>query len=215
MIPLTPEQREYKARTLNQLLANQRRMEAGLTAESRPNVIKSIQRQLADIDAHVSRLQNELSGNVVVDEPVADEYFNKAAQALTRGKFFMARRQIKKLEIIEPFYPGIDRLKHEAETEQVSRRTRAIADGKAAGYPNTAAYSGAGGPSAGMRGVAVGPPAITNAGVSAYSDEPQPWYRSLLQFHILASCFVVLMLMCVVFSIFGYSVLQWLVEGSG
>lgn len=210
MIPLTPEQREYKERTLHQLLANQRRIEASLTAESRPNVIKSIQRQLADIDAHVSRLQDELSGNVVVDEPVADEYFNKAAQALSRGKFYMARRQIKKLETIEPFYPGIDRLKHEADTQQVSRRTKAIAEGKASGYPNTAAFSVAAGPSTATRGLPV-----TEAGVSGYSDEPEPWYRSLLQFHVLASCFVVLMLMCVVFGMFGYSILQWLVEGSG
>ncbi len=72
MISLTPEQIEYKERTLNQLLINQARLEASLNQETRPDIVKSIEDQLQDIEAHIGRLQDELAGNVIFDEPIAD-----------------------------------------------------------------------------------------------------------------------------------------------
>jgi hypothetical protein len=42
MIPLTPEQREYKERTLNQLLINLPLLESKLAQESQRNVIISL-----------------------------------------------------------------------------------------------------------------------------------------------------------------------------
>ncbi len=214
MESLSPEQIEYKQRTLHQLQQNQTALEASLTSGTDPKTVKSTQKKLAEIDAHINRLQDELSGNVVIDEPVADELFRKSAQALARGKFYLARRQITKLETIEPFYPGLFRLKQEVETQQVSRRTRSIAEGKASGYsglatgPNAVALPPAPGDDA--------PPALAAppAPFAAYADEPdEPWYRGLFQFHVVLSCLVVVLLLCVVFGMAGFSILQWLVEG--
>ncbi|GAB4432109.1 MAG: hypothetical protein Kow0031_13480 [Anaerolineae bacterium] len=216
MESLSPEQIEYKRRTLHQLQVNQAALEASLSRETDPKTVKTIQKQLGEIDAHMSRLQDELAGNVVMDEPVADELFRKAAQALARGKFYLARRQIAKLETIEPFYPGIARLKQEAESQQVSRRTRSIAEGKASGYSSVLAVpdSVIAPPGAGAAAL----PASTGPAdfPAAYSDEPdEPWYRSFFQFHVILSCLVVLLLLCVVFGMAGFSILQWLVEGGG
>ena len=91
MISLTPEQIAYKEKTLNQLVVNQTRLEASLGHETRPEVVASIEEQLQDIEAHISRLQDELSGNVVFDEPVADELFQQAVKALAKEKFFLAK----------------------------------------------------------------------------------------------------------------------------
>ena len=127
MTALTPEQREYKEKTLAQLLANQPRLESQLTQESRPEVANNIRSQLEDMQAHIQRLQHELATNTF-GEPVADELFQRAATALTKQKFYLAKRLISKLETIEPFYPGIDRLRQEAEEGRASRRTRAVAE---------------------------------------------------------------------------------------
>jgi hypothetical protein len=214
MVPLTPEQKDYKEKTLVQLQANKARLEASLGKEARLQVAKSIQRQLSDIDGHISRLQDELSGKVVPDEPVADELFKKAAQALAKEKFYLAKRKINKLETIEPFYPGLDRLRHEAETRQVSRRTRSIAEGKATGYPGTVTI-----PDSPTVQVTGGPPATVIPQRSAGSDsmpveDDNPWWRSLFQFHIVVSCMVVILLLCVVFGMAGFTILQWLVQGT-
>ena len=214
MIPLTPEQRDYKERTLVQLQANKSRLEASFEKETRPQVAKNIQRQLADIDGHIGRLHDELSGKVVLDEPVVDELFKKATQALAKGKFYLAKRKISKLETIEPFYPGLDRLRREAETRQVSRRTRSIAEGKATGYPgtmtpaDTPAAQGAGG--APVQVV----PQRSAFPVSTPMEDASPWWRNIFQFHIVVSCMVVFLLLCVVFGMAGFTILQWLVQGA-
>jgi len=205
MIPLTPEQREYKERTLAQLTANQARLEASLAHETRPEVIRSVQRQMAEIEAHLNRLQDELDGMVVFDASAAEELFKKSAAALAKSKFHLARRYITKLETIEPFYPGLERLKQEAETQQVSRRTRSIAAGTASGY------SGATLPIPPVAGAM--PEAAAFAPAPNYSEEASPWYKQLFQFHFVVSCLAVLLILCAVMGVFGMTVLQWLVGG--
>ena len=214
MIPLTPEQRDYKEKTLVQLQANKARLEASLEKETRPQVAKNIQRQLSDIDGHISRLHDELSGQVVLDEPVADELFRKAAQALAKGKFYLAKRKITKLETIEPFYPGLDRLRREAETRQVSRRTRSIAEGKATRYPGTVTAPDT--PAAQTAGElpAQVVPQRSAIPVSLPMEDERPWWQNIFQFHIVVSCMVVILLLCVVFGMAGFTILQWLVQGA-
>jgi hypothetical protein len=207
MIPLTPEQREYKERTLNQLLVNQSLLESRLTQENRPDVIQSIMEQLQDIEAHLSRLQDELAGDVVFDEPVADDLFKQAAKALASQKFFLAKKHIHRLETIEPFYPGIERLKHEAETERVSRRTRSIAQGQATSYPGRPILPPKSAPSPSPQ-----PP--TPEIYTSHSEEaPRSWWSHLFQLHIILSCLVVLLLICVMFGVGGFTVLEWFIEG--
>jgi hypothetical protein len=214
MIELTPEQREYKEKTLQQLLANQARMEASLSSESRLNVVRSMQRQLADMDTHINRLQDELSGRVVFDEPVAAELFQKAAQALVKEKYFLAKRHIGKLETIEPFYPGLDRLKQEAESQQVSRRTRAIAAGTAAGYPGSGASVGVSPVAYAAAAEGGSAPAPVAPAYASASAESPGWFAGLFQFHIVLSCLVVALLLCVVFGMAGMTLVQWLIQGS-
>ena len=138
MIELTSEQIEYKERTLHQLRTNQARLEAALERETRAEVVKGIEEQLHYIEAHINRLEDELAGNVVFDEPVADEYFKHAVRALANERFYLAKKYIHRLETIEPFYPALDRLRDEADSGRVSRRTRSIAQGTATTYPGIA-----------------------------------------------------------------------------
>ncbi len=208
MISLTPEQIEYKERTLNQLRLNQAGLETSLNQEARPDVIRSIERQLQDIEAHVSRLQDELSGNVVFDEPVADDLFMQAVKALSKEKFFLAKKYIHKLETIEPFYPGIDRLHHEAEVGKVSRRTRSIAQGTATSYPGTSSPADVRSP----KTLPEDMPAVEPSSTSDRQEEPGR-FSQYFQFHIIVSCLVVLLLLCVMFSVGGITVLEWLIEG--
>jgi hypothetical protein len=208
MIPLTPEQREYKERTLNQLLDNQSLLETRLNQETRPDVVKSIEQQLADIEAHVNRLQDELAGDVVFDEPVADELFKQAARSLANKKFHLAKKHIHRLETIEPFYPGIDRLKQEAESGRVSRRTRSIAQGTAVAYPGTAPP-----PTLRPANRTIEKPAVAAPVANGAEVGKSRWTDHLFQFHIILSCLVILLLICVMLGIGGVSVLQWLIEG--
>ena len=210
MISFTPEQREYKEKTLNQLLANQSLLEASLGQERRPEVVRSIEEQLEDIEAHISRLRDELAGNVVFDEPIAEDLFKEAARALAKEKFFLAKKHIHRLETIEPFYPGIDRLKQEAESGRVSRRTRSIAQGLAASYPGTAPPPAAKtGPVEG----GVGQSIVAQNLTTEPETERTGWLSSFFQFHIIISCLVVLLLICVMLGIGGITFLQWFIEG--
>lgn len=209
MISLTPEQREYKERTLHQLRLNQSLLESRLEQETRPEVVSSIELQLEDIEAHINRLQDELSGDIVFHEPVADDLFQQAARALAKEKFHLAKKHIQRLETIEPFYPGIERLKQEAESERVSRRTRSIAQGTATSYP------GASSPVS-VRAVAGG--AISSGAAQPYpsgGDEEARagWTSFFFQFHILISCLAVLLIICAMLGVGGVTVLRWLIEG--
>ena len=208
---LTPEQREYKERTLNQLQANSAMLETALETETRPDVVRSIQKQLAEIEDHMHRLQDELSGEVVFDEPVADDLFKKSAKALSKEKFFLAKRYINKLEVIEPFYPGLDRLKQEAETQRVTRRTRSIAAGTATGYPATSTTQSIPAVSGSEMSVTATPAADSGYYIE---DEPTGRFDQLFQFHIVLSCLVVLVLLCIMAGIGGFMMLQWFVEGA-
>lgn len=202
MTALTPEQREYKEKTLAQLLANQPRLESQLTQESRPEVANNIRSQLEDMQAHIQRLQHELATNTF-GEPVADELFQRAATALTKQKFYLAKRLISKLETIEPFYPGIDRLRQEAEEGRASRRTRAVAETGviAPVAPATSA------------GSALAPSAEDETKVYPADEPEKKGLARFFQFHIVVSCLLVLMILCVMMSVGGVLLLQWLVEG--
>ncbi len=208
MIPLTPEQKDYKERTLNQLMLNLPLLEAKLARETQRQVAVTMHEHLEAIEAHVVRLQQELTHEVLL-EPVADNLCRQAASALTKQKLFMAKRYIDKLEAIEPFYPEISRLKQEAESGQVSRRTRALSQSEpppvaaAANVPLLTA-----GPPA-PDGPRVAPP----PGSRLRRKEPGGW-RQYFQFHIVASCLVIILLACVMASVGGVNVLRWLIEGS-
>jgi hypothetical protein len=213
MIPLTPEQRDYKERTLNQLLLNLPLLEAKLARETQRQVAVTLHEHLEAMEAHVIRLQQELAHEVLL-EPVADELCRQAASALTKQKLFMAKRYIGKLEAIEPFYPELSRLKQEAETGQVSRRTRALSQSET--LPTAAATMGVpmltAGASAGPAAMA-DPRAAVVPGARVRQKERGGW-RQYFQFHIIASCLVVLLLACIMAGVGGMNVLRWLIEGS-
>ena len=208
MIPLNPEHREYKEKTLNQLLANLSILEAQLSEESHSEVVKSLQTQIDEIQAHIEHLKNELAHNATL-EAAADELCKQAASALTKQKFYLAQKYLTRLETIEPFHPALDRLKQEVESGQVSRRTRSIARGDS--LPN--------------------PLATPGAALQITTLEPQPLIPTeqpylvirekrkrggilqFFQFHIVLSMLVVLLIICVVAGVGGMSLLEWLIEG--
>ncbi len=209
MTPLTPEQREYKEKTLAQLQLNLPLLETNVEQESRPEVVNSLQKQIDDIQAHIDLLQHELAANTA-GEPVADALFQRAAGALTNKKFFLAKKLINKLEAIEPFYPDIERLRQEAEARRASRRTRAVVQ---RGTPP---------PQTGQRlptsqettaqstGEAHQTPGIYPA---IPGEEEKKGFSRFFQFHIIISCLVVLLILCIMSGIGGVMLLQWLIEG--
>jgi len=208
MVPLTIEQIEYKEKTLAQLLANLPVLEEKLQQETRPEAKVSLEKQADDIQLHIEHLQNELNDGVA-GEPVADELCQRIAQALVKGKFYMARKYITKLESIEPFYPNLDRLRSEAEAERAGRRTKSIAQGSALPYgammypPATTTAAAGGEVQTVVPRRAGGPPV----------EEERRRFSQFFQFHIVASCLIVLLIVCVMLGVGGMSVLQWLVEG--
>ncbi len=206
MTQLTPEQKAYKEKTINQLRTNFSLLEAKIGREKRPEVIDSQREQLEEMQAHINHLQQELAANVA-GEPVADELFRRIASALTKQKFYLAKKLISKLETIEPFYPEIERLQQEAEVGRASRRTRSVAQGGA------------------LPEIVLSPDlvrAITNQpggqtvevveGVVAAREKVG--FARLFEFHIVMSCLVVTLIFCVMSSVGGVTVLQWLVEGN-
>jgi hypothetical protein len=207
MTSLTPEQREYKEKTLEQLLVNLPFLETKLREESRPDVVNSLRNQLEDIQAHIALLQNELATNTA-GEPVADELFQRAAGALTKKKFYLAKKLINKLEAIEPFYLGIERLRQEAELGRASRRTQAIAQGTR--YPPGATpYT----PEAGQDAAAQPGPSGRDVYPITSEEQEQKGLAQFLQLHIILSCLVVLLILCVMSGVGGVMLLQWLIEG--
>jgi hypothetical protein len=211
MIQLTPEQKEYKEKTLHQLRIDQGRLETSLTRETRPEVIRSIEEQLHDIEAHINRLQDELSGNVVFDEPIADELFKQAAKALAGEKFHMANKYINRLETIEPFHPALPRLRQEAESGKPSRRTRSIAQGTATTYPGVVLPSTPAVPAIPAQVEPEQPLPAGPTAAEAAAEEPVSWYAHFFQFHIMVSCLVIVLLGCVMLGMFGVAILEWLV----
>ena len=206
MTSLTPEQRAYKERTISQLAANFKQLEGQIDREKRAEVIEDLHQQLEDIQTHLALLQQEVSRNEV-GEPVADNLYRRIATTLTNGKFFLAKKLIHKLETIEPFYPGIERLQADVEAGRASRRTQAISKG-------------------GDLPEIVLPPEVVEAAATAPTGEglpvvdvveslPPKWsIGRLFQFHIVVSCLVVSLIACVMFGVGGMSALQWLIEGN-
>ncbi|MCL4301599.1 MAG: hypothetical protein KJ077_38215 [Anaerolineae bacterium] len=213
MIPLSPEQRDYKERTLNQLLLNVPQVEAQLARETQRQVMVTLHEQLEAMEAHVVRLQQELANDVIL-EPVADELCRQAATALTKQKLFMARRYVNKLEAIEPFYPELGRLKQEAESGQVSRRTRALSQSDL--FPTLVAAANvpllAAGPSA--HAAPQASPGANEAPAARVRLGEPGGLRQYFQFHIIASCLVIVLIACAMAGVGGMSVLRWLIEGS-
>jgi len=209
MTLLTPEQREYKEKTLAQLQLNLPLLETNVKKESRPEVVNNLQKQIDDIRAHIDLLQHELAANTA-GEPVADELFQRAAGALTNKKFFLAKKLINKLEAIEPFYPDIERLRQEAEAGRASRRTQAIVQrgvsSPQAGQPLPVSQEATAQPI----GEAYQTPDIypTTPG-----EEERKGLSRFFQFHIIISCLVVLLILCIISGIGGVMLLQWLIEG--
>lgn len=208
MVPLTVEQIAYKEKTLAHLLANLPMLEERANHETRPEVKASLEKQLDDVQIHIERLQQELAAGLA-GEPVADELCRRIAQALVKGKFYMARKYITKLESIEPFYPNLDRLKAEAEAERAGRRTRSIAEGSALPY-GAMVYPPASAAAAAAGEMQAAPPRRV-AGLPEEVERRR--FSQFFQFHVIASCLVVLLIICVMLGVGGMSVLQWLVEG--
>ncbi|MCB0166576.1 MAG: hypothetical protein KDI79_20275 [Anaerolineae bacterium] len=209
MVPLTPEQRDYNEITIQQLLANRAQLEAALETETDQRAARSIEKQMDAIDAHVGRLRDELRGNVIVDEKVAEDYFKQAVKALAKEKFYLANRYIQRLETIEPFHPALNRLKEEAESKRVSRRTKSIAQGTATSYPGLDTLSALVPANADV-------PASLGAPANFYyaAEEESPGgFTQFFQFHYIVSCLVVVLLACVMFGTGGVTVLRWLIEG--
>jgi hypothetical protein len=210
MTSLTLEDRAYKEKTVEQLLQNFKVLEQRLVQERRVEIIQSIQEQLEEIQAHIARLQQELATNTA-GEPVADNLYRRVATALTTNKFYLAKKLLHKLETIEPFYPNIDRLRTEAETGRASRRTQSISKGGA--LPEVVL-------SPEMAEAAAAAAAQTSIAVSLPNDEvievipEKKGLAQLFQFHIIASCLVVSLILCVMFGVGGITALQWLIEGN-
>ncbi len=208
MIPLTPEQIEYKEKTLNQLLINLPLLESKFRAENRPEVRINLEKQIDEMQAHIEHLQNELAQGLA-GEPIADELCQKIAQALVKEKYFMARKYLSRLETIEPFYPNLDRLRVEVAAERAGRRTRSIAQGAALPYGAATLP-----PATPAEGAAVAPAAPGELPVQARPvAKPGRRFTQFFQFHVVASCLIVLLIVCVMLGVGGMSVLQWLIEG--
>lgn len=202
MTTLTPEQKEYKQHTLAQLQVNLPLLEARLNHETRSDIANSLRAQLEDTQNHIALLQHELAANTV-GAPVADELFQRVAAALTKRKFFLARRLVIKLETIEPFYPGLDRLRLDVDDSRASRRTQAIAQGNLPpvrpANPETAADVPSSHPAARAE--------------IAVEEAPKKGLAQFFQFHIIISCLLVMLILCVMGSVGGVMLLQWLIEG--
>ena len=209
MVPLSPEQRDYNEITIQQLLADRAQLEADLEKETDQRAVRGIEKKMDAIDAHIGRLRDELRGNVIVDEKVAEDYFKQAVKALAKEKFYLANRYIQRLETIEPFHPALSRLKEEAESKRVSRRTKSIAQGTATSYPGLDTLSALVPANADV-------PASLGAPANFYyaAEEESPGgFTQFFQFHYIVSCLVVVLLACVMFGTGGVTVLRWLIEG--
>ncbi|MCB0193787.1 MAG: hypothetical protein KDJ65_17695 [Anaerolineae bacterium] len=210
MVPLTPEQREYNEITIQQLMANRAELETQLDDETDQRATRSLEKQIDAIDAHVGRLRDELMGNVIINEKVAEDYFMQAVKALAKEKFHLAKRYIQRLETIEPFHPALSRLKEEMESKKVSRRTRSIAQGTATSYPGMTPLSALVPTNGDAPAMVPGAPAQYY-----YAEDDGPGgFIQFFQFHYVVSCLVVALLACAMFGTGGMTVLRWLIEGS-
>ncbi len=210
MIPLTLEQRQYKERTLNQLLVNLPQLQTQLAQETQREAALSRQKQVEEVETHIVRLQNELA-NDVTGEPVADELCRQVAYALTKQKLYMARKYINKLEAIEPFHPELPRLKQDLETDHLSRRTRSLAQGEALPLTSTAGLTPV------SRSTETAAPVVSGQVIlprPAKAEQEKGGVRQFFQFHYIASCLVLTLLFCVMAGVGGMSLLRWLIEGS-
>jgi hypothetical protein len=119
----------------------------------------------------------------------------------------LAKKIISKLETIEPFYPGIDQLREEAEEGRASRRTRAIAQ---RGAPISQAT-----PVSGLEQAAAAPAAANHESYQPFPQESEKTgLGQFFQFHYIISCLVVMLILCVMLGVGGIMLLQYLIEGA-
>ncbi len=209
---MTPELQEYKTRTLNQLLATLPQVETRLATENDPATARHLRKQIEAIQEHLERLHQELATNTI-RQPVADELCQKAAKAIIKQKLYLAQKCINDLATIEPFYPGLDRLKNDIETGKISRRTRSIAEGTTPPFLLTSMTLSTLPPSGGNE---IGEALPLKVYPTRLQFEPVPeqsGWANLFQFHIIASVFVVMLLVCMMVGVGSTALLQWLIEG--
>lgn len=207
---MPPELREYKQQTCNQLLTTLPQLEEDFAMETDPRAARQLGKQVEAVRHHIQRLQLELAHDTVL-EPVADELYRLTAQALVKEKFYLAQKRLTELETIEPFYPSLNRLREEVMTGKVSRNTRAIAEGTAAPFVLSAAHV----PSPLTTGL-TSPPLVDEEDYfepEEYYVEKSSWWSSLFQFHIVASCLVILFIFCTMAAVGGTALLEYLIEG--
>jgi len=205
---MTPDLREYKTQSCNQLLKQLPQLEARLPLERDAANAKRLQKQIEAIYAHVDRLRHELETDTALPESVADELCRKAARALVKQKFFLAQKCLYELETIEPFYPNLNRLKEEATSQKIGRQTRSIAEGTASPFVLPAVM-----PTLATKGHDSPTPLASATGNGAEWVESPPWWRNIFQFHIMASCAVVMFLFCMMAMVSSSAILQFIFEG--
>ncbi len=206
MIPLTPEQRAYKEKTIEQLLANFALLEAQAAEETRTDVVEDINDQLEAIQTHIGHLQGELATNAA-GEAIADDLYRQIATALTNGKFHLARKLINKLETIEPFYPTVDRMRSEVENKKASRRTQSVARG---GRLPEIVLS----PELIEAAAEEMPQGVIVPNQPVVAPAPQGFFGRLFQFHIVVSCLAVALIGCAMFGVGGVMAMQWIFTGN-
>ncbi|MDM8518530.1 hypothetical protein QUF64_00680 [Anaerolineales bacterium HSG6] len=208
---MSPDLREYKTQTLNQLLILLPQIEAKLAHEIDSAAIRRLNKQLEAIRAHIDHLRHELSLDAPLD-PVAEVLFQKAAEAIVKEKYFLAQKRLQELETIEPFYPGLNRLKDEISSGKTSRNTKAIAEGTVPAFVLASIKPA-------YQGVASDDSPLSTPAADVYLDpdsgeEQTGGWRNIFQFHIMASCLVVVLMFCTMAGVGGTALLEFLIEGS-
>jgi uncharacterized small protein (DUF1192 family) len=205
---MSPELYDYKTQTINQLLTSLPKLESLLAQETDTATVRHLSKQIGAIHAHIERLRQELSNNVVA-QPVASELYRKATQATVKEKFYLAQKRLNELETIEPFYPGIARLKQEITTGKISRNTRSIAEGTVPAF-QLSAHSAF--PATSPTGNVVESPVQVSD--QLIQEEQGTSWSNLFQFHILVSCSLIFFLFCMMAGVGGTTLLEFLIEGS-
>jgi hypothetical protein len=209
---MSPELHDYKTQTFNQLLTSLPQLEALLAQEADTATVRRLSKQIEAIHAHIERLRQELSNNVV-GQPVASELYRKATQAIVKNKFHLAQKRLNELEAIEPFYPGLARLKQEIATGKISRNTRAIAEGTVPAFQLSAVKLVHQTQTVTQDTASPLIETSPQADKLAYEEEQTSSWSNLFQFHILVSCSLIFFLFCMMAGVGGTTLLEFLIEG--
>lgn len=208
---MTPEVQTYKTQTLNQLLINLPQLESQLASEPDAAEARRLGKRIEATQLHIQRLQQELLTNTVdSSESPAEALCQKAARAIVSGKFYMAQKSIMELETIEPFFPALNRLQQDVVSGKPSRSTRSIADGSS---PPFLMALVARSKSSAEATQAAPLEAVPGLELPVEPAPPPPWWHNFFEFHIIASCLVLLLLFCAIAAISGTAILEYIIEG--